>query len=130
MGAISKREDGLVLRDAQKCAGCGYCLLACPYESNYLWDGKGGYFGSRLIPWEEKAYARHVRGTAQKCDFCVTRLDKGLEPACVEVCPTSALIFGDLDDPNSPVSLALAEARVHFRLKEELGTHPSVYYLT
>ncbi len=129
-GATYQREDGLVLIDAKKCTGCAACILACPYDARSRWDGHGNYYENGLTPYEAKAYAAHVAGTVQKCDFCVSRLDEGLQPTCVEACPTEALIFGDLDDPNSDVSRALSEARLHFRLKEELGTRSSVYYLT
>lgn len=129
-GATYQREDKLVLIDANKCIGCKACILACPYDARSLWDGKGSYFEDGGTPYEVSAYVAHVPGAVQKCDFCASRLDKGLQPYCVEVCPTEALIFGDLDDPNSNVSRALGEARLHLQLKEELGTHPSVYYLT
>ncbi|MFC1817095.1 4Fe-4S dicluster domain-containing protein, partial [Thermodesulfobacteriota bacterium] len=88
------------------------------------------YFKDSLTPFEEKAYANHLPGTVQKCDFCASRLDEGLQPSCVEACLTGALIFGDLDDPNSDLGQALSELRVQLRLKEELGTCPSIYYLT
>ncbi len=63
----------------------------------------------------------------EKCTFCVHRIDKGLDPACVTTCPVQALVFGDLDDPASPVSEMMA-ARPHFKLLEEAGTRPSVMY--
>ncbi len=129
-GATYQREDGLVLIDGSKCVGCKACMMACPYDARYLWDGKAGYFTPGLTPYEERAYAQHVPGAVQKCDFCASRLDEGLQPSCVETCLTEALIFGDLDDPDSDVSRALSDGRVPFRLKEELGTRPSVYYLT
>ncbi len=129
-GATYQREDKLVLIDADKCIGCKACILACPYESRSLWDGKGSYFEDGNTPYEVSAYAAHVPGAVQKCDFCASRLDEGLEPHCVQVCPTSALIFGDLDDANSEVSRALGEAQLPMQLKPELGTQPSVYYVT
>ena len=84
--------------------------------------------------------ARRPRGVPEKCAFCYQRIDRGLAlglvpgvdpeatPACVDVCPTGARIFGDLNDPNSPVSKLLNE-HPHFRLREDLGTGPRVYYL-
>ena len=128
-GATYQREDGLVLIDGDKCVGCKACILACPYDARSLWDGKGSYYTPGLTPYEERAYAQHMPGTVQKCDFCASRLDEGLQPSCVETCLTEALIFGDLDDPDSDVSRALSDLRVPSRLKEELGTRPSVYYL-
>ena len=129
-GATYQREDGLVLIDGSKCTGCKACMLACPYDVRTLWKRKEGYFAKGLTPYENKVYAAHVLGAVQKCNFCADRLDKGLKPFCVETCPPGALIFGDLDDLNSEVRQVLSEARIHFRLKEELGTRPSVYYLT
>jgi len=129
-GATYQREDGLVLIDGNKCTGCKACMLACPYDARSLWKGRERYFEKGLTPYEAKVYATHVSGAVQKCDFCVDRLDKGLQPYCVETCPTGALIFGDLDDPKSDIEQALGEPRVHYRLKEELGTRPSGYYLT
>ncbi|MDP2646255.1 MAG: 4Fe-4S dicluster domain-containing protein [Desulfobacterales bacterium] len=124
------REDRLVVIDPDKCIGCKACILACPYNARYLWDGKKGYFESGLTPYEEKVYAAHTAGAVQKCDFCSRRLDQGLRPHCVETCLTSCLIFGDLADPDSEVSRLLRGPRGHFRLKEEMGTGPSIYYLS
>lgn len=129
-GATHQREDGIVLVDSEKCVGCKACILACPYDVRYIWDGKEGYFDSGFTSYEKQAYAKHVPGAVQKCDFCASRLDEGLQPSCVETCLTGALIFGDLDDPKSDVSQALSEPRVHLRLREEMATHPSIYYLT
>jgi dimethyl sulfoxide reductase iron-sulfur subunit len=64
----------------------------------------------------------------EKCTFCVQRVDKGLEPACVDVCPVHALHFGDIEDDNSPISQYINQ-RTGFKLLEELGTEPSVFYL-
>jgi len=128
-GASYQRDDGLVLIDGEKCVGCRACILACPYEARYLYEDGNGYFGKYLTPFEERVYKKHIKGTVQKCDFCVSRLEEGLKPSCVEGCLTGALIFGDLDDPESEVSRALAEPRIRLRLREELGTRPSIYYL-
>lgn len=128
-GATYQRQDGLVLVDSEKCAGCRACILACPYESRALWEGGKYYFGNLPTPYETVAYKRHRPGTVQKCDFCVERIDQGLKPYCVTNCLTGALIFGDLDNPNSEVSEALRKSGVYFRPREELGTRPSIYYL-
>ncbi|MFQ5879863.1 MAG: 4Fe-4S dicluster domain-containing protein, partial [Dehalococcoidia bacterium] len=70
----------------------------------------------------------HTKGVIEKCTFCVQRVEKGLQPACVANCPVFALHFGDLDDPNSNVSQLIAKRR-SFRLDEEWNTSPRVYYL-
>lgn len=129
-GATNKREDGLVLVDAAKCIGCKACMVACPYDARAVYENKKGYFPDGLSPYERQAYAKHVPGAAQKCTFCSHRLDQGQQPACVANCITGSLIFGDLDDSSSPASQALREGRVSLRLKEDLGTKPSIYYLT
>lgn len=129
-GASYQRDDQLVVIDGEKCVGCRACILACPYDVRSLWEGDGGYFKEGLTPFEEQAYAKHVAGAVQKCDFCASRIDEGQKPSCADACITKAIIFGDLDDPQSEVSLALAEPRVRLRLREEIGTNPSTYYLT
>jgi Fe-S-cluster-containing dehydrogenase component len=128
-GASYQRDDKLVLVDGEKCVGCKACLLACPYNVRSLWDGRGNYFNNELTPFEKQAYAQHIPGSIQKCDFCASRLEAGLKPSCAEGCLTGAIVFGDFDDPRSDVSRALAEPRIRLRLREELGTHPSIYYL-
>ncbi|MBI4329787.1 MAG: hypothetical protein HY673_00730 [Chloroflexi bacterium] len=70
-----------------------------------------------------------MAGAAQKCDFCFDRLEKGLPPYCAQTCLTSAIMFGDFDDPRSEVSQALSSGRFFYRPREELGTKPSTYYL-
>lgn len=127
-GASHKREDGIVLCDYDKCVGCKYCILACPYGARYFNEDKRGYFGDKLTPNEEIGYQKHALGTVEKCHFCVDRVERGEEPACVLACLTRARIFGDLDDPNSEGS-QLIRSRYGFQLREELGTNPSVYYL-
>ena len=128
-GATSIREDGIVMVDGEKCVGCKACILACPYGARAVWDEKRGYFAESLTPHEEISYRFHSLGAVQKCDFCAEMVSNGSRPYCVESCPTEALIFGDLDDPESEVNQALNERRLPFRLKVELGTRPSVFYL-
>jgi len=144
VGARFKRDDGLVLTDADRCIGCRYCEVSCPFGVNYFnWKepSKNQYFdwGSKGLPYRNPDHdikyegrlvsgGNHFAGVMGKCTFCVHRLAKGLKPACVANCPVGVFTFGDLDDPNSEVSKAIAE-KDHFRLEEELGTNPKVFYL-
>lgn len=107
VGAAWKREDGMVLVDPHLCVGCRYCMSACPYEVRYIHPQKG---------------------IIDKCDFCRTRVDAGLKPSCVEACPNSARIFGDLNDTKSEVAKIVASKAVS-TLKPEMGTGPRVYYI-
>lgn len=98
---------GVVLVHHDKCSGCKACMAACPYDARFI----------------------HPEGYADKCTFCIHRVEKGLLPACVSVCPTHCMYFGDLDDPNSTVSRLLKE-RKHYALLTSAGTKPCIYYLT
>ncbi len=134
-GATKKRPDGVVTVDSSLCIGCMYCALACPYDARYLVHEWKDYFTGKEEP--SSPYAEHMKniwnedsgtGVSTKCDFCIDRVEKGLKPACVESCPAEARIFGDLEDPESEVSI-LIKTRRGFQLNPEYGTDPSVYYL-
>lgn len=105
--ASYKREDGLVLIDYDRCIGCGYCVVNCPYNSRFI---------------------NPIRHTADKCTFCVQRLDAGYLPACVTTCIGRARTFGDLDDPKSEISQILSSVPTQ-SLRPELGTDPKVFYI-
>ena len=124
--ATFKDPRGFVPVDEDKCIGCGACVLACPYQARYLNPGQS-YFSEFQAPWGE-ACTGHRQGTAGKCTFCAHLVLEGLQPACVEACPTRARIFGDLDDPQSEVALIIAREEV-FQMEAELNQDPSVYYL-
>lgn len=119
-----RSEDGIVMMDWHRCIGCRYCVAACPY-------------GSRSFNWRDPRphianidddYPTRMRGVVEKCTFCDERLAKGLLPACVDACEEKALVFGDLEDPDSEVREILAHD-FSIRRKPELGTNPEVYYL-
>jgi len=129
-GASYVREnDNLVLIDQDRCIGCHSCVVACPYEARSIPESDKGYYGEQTTPYEQVSYRKWQVGTAQKCTLCVDRIDKGLNPACIETCPTRALVFGDLNDPDSPISKLIAQ-RSHYQPRAELGTEPNVFYLT
>jgi phenylacetyl-CoA:acceptor oxidoreductase subunit 1 len=134
------RDDGIVMMDYDKCIGCRYCQVACPYDArSFNWDKFDG--NNPAVPeWGEPEVERRPRGVPEKCAFCYQRIDRGIElgltpgvdadatPACCVVCPTGARIFGDLNNPNSNVSQILKQ-HVSYRLRENLGTGCRVYYL-
>jgi tetrathionate reductase subunit B len=106
VGATFKTKDGVILVDDSYCVGCRYCVQACPY-------------GARYIHPEKRV--------ADKCTFCYHRISKGLLPACVEVCPTQARIFGDLSKKSSPIHRFLRFNAIK-TIKPELNTQPKVFY--
>ena len=105
--ATFKTSDGVVLVDYSKCILCKACMVACPYDA-------------RFVSLKNKA--------VEKCTMCIHRVAEGRDPACVETCPTKVRTFGDLNDPESEVSLLLA-TRNHYRLKPDRNTRPRLFYL-
>ena len=101
------REDGIVDFDKDRCIGCKSCMQACPYDALYI------------DPETE---------TAAKCNYCAHRIDVGLEPACVNVCPEQAIISGNMEDPTTEISELLARQTVTVR-KPEKGTQPNLFYI-
>ena len=104
--ALHKASNGVVDFDDSRCIGCKACMNACPYDALYI---------------------NPATNTAHKCNFCNHRVEVGLEPACVVVCPTHAIITGDLDDPTSEISKIVARDKVSVRAPEQ-GTNPKVFY--
>ncbi|QED46798.1 4Fe-4S dicluster domain-containing protein [Cytobacillus dafuensis] len=136
--ATYKMENGIVTIDNDRCIGCRYCMVACPYGSR-SYDFGTSYeqemvgFNDVTSPEYGVDRGKRKKGaipeeTVRKCSFCYHRLQRGEEPACVETCIGDARYFGDMNDPNSVVSKLAASPRA-FRLKEELGTKPRVVYL-
>ena len=140
VGATFHREDGLVAMDYDRCIGCRYCMVACPYGVRvFNWDDNTA--DNQQVPtWGEPEIERRPRGVVEKCTFCAHRIDGAEErnltpgidpaatPACCNICPTHARVFGDLRDPNSPVSQVMRD-RQAVVLRSELGTNPRVFYL-
>ena len=104
--ATYKREDGLVLVDANKCIGCYYCMTACPYD------------------------ARNVNedGIPEKCRWCIEYLSEGEQPPCSSTCMNEVRLFGDIEDPNSELNKKLATVDT-YQLIPEKGTQPRIYYV-
>jgi Fe-S-cluster-containing dehydrogenase component/formate-dependent nitrite reductase membrane component NrfD len=105
--ALYRRADGIVDFDGSRCIGCKSCMQACPYDALYIDPSTN---------------------TAAKCHYCAHRVEVGLEPACVVVCPEQAIVAGDLDDPGSRIARLVATEQVQVR-KAEQGTKPKVFYL-
>jgi len=111
-GATYKDPDnGLVLVDQEACIGCGFCVDACPYDARYLDES---------------------RGVVDKCNGCIQRVEIGQQPACVATCVGGSRMFGDLNDPNSEVSIALKNASKVERIDYEKDGHdtdPNIYFI-
>ncbi len=130
VGATTKRQDGIVLVDYDKCIGCGACVQACPYDARHILEKLVPYWDDKMwtTPYEQAKPENMRANVAQKCTFCKDRVEKGQEPACVQTCVSFARFFGDLDDPSSEVS-RLVQERKGAQPNPELGTGPCVYYL-
>jgi Fe-S-cluster-containing dehydrogenase component/formate-dependent nitrite reductase membrane component NrfD len=105
--ALFRRENGIVDFDHERCIGCKSCMQACPYDALYI-DPE--------------------RNTAAKCNFDASRVEMGYKPACEVVCPTQAILSGDLDDSGSEISRRIAMEKVNVR-KPEKGTKPKLFYV-
>ena len=146
VGATFKRRDGLVLIDNERCIGCRFCMAACPYSTrvfNWSEPDQGEITLSMDMPMEmEHSHTSpdfggkpSIKGTPDKCDFCPHTIKNGELPHCVTACPNGVFYFGDKYEDtvtNGEVTLRLSkllEDKAGYRLLEELGTAPSVYYL-
>ena len=107
VNANQKRPDGIVTFNPHRCVGCRYCMAACPYEVRYI------HPTTRIV---------------EKCNWCHHRVDAGLQPACVENCPTGARVFGDLLDPGSEIRRIMTQNETTV-IQPEMGTKPQVYYV-
>ena len=126
--ATWQEPDGIVVIDYNWCIGCRYCEAACPYWARRFNFAKPSIPKERLNP--DMAYLSNrprQKGVMEKCTFCLQRTRQGKYPACLEVCPTGARVFGNILEEDSPIAYILKNKRV-FVLKEELGTMPRFYY--
>ena len=138
--ATVKRADGLVSIDYDLCIGCANCVMACPYDARSIVREPRFAYGDQPIASEAVRFDPKRIAVSMKCTFCKDRIDEAavtgripgvhaeVTPACVNSCISGAMSFGDLDDAESNVSQLLAGTQ-HFRMHEELGTKPSVYYI-
>lgn len=122
---FKNEENGIVMVDYHRCIGCRFCMAACPYGSrSFNWRDPRPFI-KKLNP----NYPTRMRGVVEKCTFCAERVYFGKLPACVEATgDTKAMIFGDMNDPNSEISQVLASTFTLQR-KPQLGTKPSVFYI-
>jgi len=140
-GATYQRIDGIVDIDYEKCVGCGYCIVACPYDARAIGQYRHDFeTDTRLPKTNERELHNNREGVCIKCNFCISRIEGGLKknlipgvdpdatPFCVMTCSCGALSFGDLEDPQSNISKMIKE-RQTLRLSIELETEPAVYYI-
>jgi molybdopterin-containing oxidoreductase family iron-sulfur binding subunit len=152
--AMHKNNNNITMHDTEKCVGCRYCMVACPYKvisyngenPHKRWrDNQALILGTaspkelnekvkgNVIPYYNPERASTYAGirpknVVEKCTFCDHLVKNGQEPRCVERCPSKARIFGDLNDPESKIVRLLGKY-TPFRIKESLGTGPKVFYI-
>jgi len=135
--ATFKRRDGIVLIDNERCIGCRFCMAACPYSVRvFNWsEPEQGEVVANMKYTPDHAGAPSVRGTVDKCDFCPHMIAQEKLPHCVSACPNGVYFFGDMYEDtvtNGDETFQfrkLLKDNAGYRLMEDLGTMPSVYYL-
>ncbi|MCF8223200.1 MAG: 4Fe-4S dicluster domain-containing protein [Bacteroidales bacterium] len=135
VGATYKRDDGIVLVDSNRCIGCKFCMTGCPYSArSFHWKDPEAEVPEDHV-YDPELNIPPVEGTVGKCVFCADKLRNNELPRCVSACPMGALYFGDMVEDaitNGQETLRFSrvmEEKHGYRYMEELGTHPSVYYL-
>lgn len=124
VAATYHRDDGIVMMDNERCIGCRYCMIACPYGVRvFNWGAP-----ERPTEFDTGMVAARPVGTVEKCTMCVHRITDDQVPSCVWSCPAQARIFGDLKEPTSRAATLIRD-RGGERLLEDRGTEPGVYYL-
>jgi len=142
VSATYQSEEGIVGQIFSRCIGCRYCTTACPYTARYFNWSKPEWPDPMKRQLNPDVSVR-PKGVVEKCTLCHHRLQNARDqaraedrpmrpgeytPACVESCPTEAMVFGDLSDPGSDVSKQAQSDRA-YKLLEDLGTDPKVIYL-
>ena len=117
-GASFKRADGIVLVDRHICIGCRYCMMACPYKARSFVHEEHH---------DQNPDVPRGKGCVESCNMCVTRVDAGQLPACVEECRNGAMLFGDLNDPNSEISKRVATYATT-QVRADLGLDTGIRY--
>ncbi|MEO6406250.1 MAG: 4Fe-4S dicluster domain-containing protein [Ferruginibacter sp.] len=134
--ATFKRQDGIVLIDSDRCIGCRFCMAACPYSTRvFNWDEPNISADIAAQDYNAETSIPQKKGTVGKCDFCPDMTRMGMLPHCVSACPNGVFMFGDLNEDtvtNGPETFRFSDLikdKAGYRLMEDLGTKPSVYYL-
>ncbi|HEY5391723.1 MAG TPA: 4Fe-4S dicluster domain-containing protein [Hanamia sp.] len=134
--ATFKREDGIVLIDSDRCIGCRFCMAACPYSTRvFNWGEPDLPADIADKPYNPETSLPQKKGTVGKCDFCPDMTRMGMLPHCVSACPNGVYFFGDMNEDSVTNGAEtfrfsdLVRDKAGYRLMEDLGTKPSVYYL-
>ena len=117
--ASFKRADGIVLVDRHRCIGCRYCMMACPYKARSL---------VHEPLHDQNPDVPRGKGTVEACTLCVHRIDNGQQPACAEACPNKAILFGDLNDPESEIVRKISSV-ASVQVRADLGLNTGIRYL-
>jgi molybdopterin-containing oxidoreductase family iron-sulfur binding subunit len=116
--ASMKRADGIVLVDKHRCIGCRYCMMACPYKAR-------SFVHENLT--DQNPDVPRGKGTVESCTLCVHRIDQGGKPACSEACPNKAILFGDLNDPDSEIAQKVSSVATT-QVRADLRLNPGIRY--
>jgi molybdopterin-containing oxidoreductase family iron-sulfur binding subunit len=134
--ATFKRQDGIVLIDSDRCIGCRFCMAACPYSTRvFNWGEPDLPVDIADEPYNPETSLPQKKGTVGKCDFCPDMTRMGMLPHCVSACPNGVYFFGDMNEDsvtNGSETFRFSDLirdKAGYRLMEDLGTKPSVYYL-
>ncbi|PUZ26917.1 prokaryotic molybdopterin-containing oxidoreductase family, iron-sulfur binding subunit [Chitinophaga costaii] len=134
--ATFKRQDGIVLIDSDRCIGCRFCMAACPYSTRvFNWNEPVLPEEIAETPYSPETSVPQKKGTVGKCDFCPDMTRQGELPHCVSACPNGVFFFGDLNEDSVTNGAEtfrfsdLVRDKAGYRLMEDLGTKPNVYYL-
>lgn len=134
--ATFKRQDGIVLIDSDRCIGCRFCMAACPYSTRvFNWGDPELPADVANQPYDAETSIPQKKGTVGKCDFCADMTRMGMLPHCVTACPNGVFMFGDMNEDSVTNGAetfrfsSLIKDKAGYRMMEDLGTKPSVYYL-